>query len=135
MGEGRSFAHVALEMAQSATTQLTPMIGNTSQSIRLTKGALIRLAFHVVDRESFRVSLQVTSGIERGTVEKGLLVMANPGMGEPNFLHCFLINVRTHYRFGDSVVIRSAGDHSPAPELRQPPLAVFRLGIIAIALA
>src|SRR5213075_223588 len=55
--------------------------------------------------------------------------------GITDFLHRLLVNVRTHDLLDHAVVVRRPGDHAPAPELAEPPLAVFGLRIVAVALA
>src|SRR5436190_11986620 len=89
-GEGKSLAHVALNNAQITTTTATPNNGSRMDSSFLISELFIALAFQVVDRKTFRVSLQVARGIERHPVEQYFLLMVRSAMGIAALLHRLL---------------------------------------------
>src|SRR6185436_1417983 len=133
-GEGNSFAHVALERAQSARTTAIPSRGRMSQS-SLRVGLFINAsAFHVVDREALCVFLRLR-WVKSNVVEERFGVIVRSGVLVADLFHGLLVDVWAHDAFCDAGIIRRAGHHSPPPKLREPPDRVFGLGVVAVAFA
>src|SRR5260221_13525789 len=89
-------------------------------------------ALHAVDGESRGVAVEIRFRVELDAVEKRLRALIETAMLVSDLLHRFLVDVRAHDFFGHALVVRRALHEAPAAELRQPPLRVLRLWIVAV---
>src|SRR5262245_64140711 len=90
-------------------------------------GVLLREA---VDGERLRVLFRLTK-IQRAVKQGYLREFCRPGRLSHLF-HRFEIEILAHYALGDVRVVGRPLDHSPTPELREPPDAEYRLGVVAL---
>src|SRR4051812_13196154 len=91
------------------------------------------LAFQRFDWETGGIFLWLL-GIKGNPVKEGFGITVWAAMFVADFFHRLLIDVRPHHLLCDTLVVRRARDHSPAPKLREPPDGVLRLRVIAIPL-
>lgn len=96
---------------------------------------MARSALDRLHREGRGVGFEVGSGVEFDAVEEGFGAGIGSGVGVADFLHGFFIDVGAHDLLGDAFVVGSAFDKAPAAELREPPLGVFGLRVVAVAIA
>src|SRR5687768_15446633 len=92
------------------------------------------LAFEVFHRSARGIGLGIAR-IESDAVEEGLRRVVGAAMGITDFLHGLLIEIGAHDALGNALIVGCAGDHAPAAVLREKPLGILGLRIVAVPLA
>src|SRR5262245_58457262 len=118
-------------MPQRTMTAAKPIIGRSTSFATLVRVSLLiedivgglPSTLQTLDREALGVRLRILR-IERGAVEERLGLVVAAAVDDTELLHRFLVDVGAEHLFDDPFVVRLAGGHAPAPELREPPRAV-----------
>ena len=108
-------------MPQSGRSKLTHAFGQCMISYH---------AAALLTGNDSRVLLRVLA-VEHAVEERDRLLLGHLHR-HAHLLHGFEVDVRAQHPLGDAGVVRRALDHAPAPELRQPPLRVDLLRIVAV---
>src|SRR6266853_1726200 len=128
IGDGRSLATLPLRKAHKPSSKAMP----TRESKKSLTSFFISLPLQAVYREARRVFLGILR-VENGIGQlRGSQILR--GHFYTQFLHRFLVNIRSQHFLGGLLIVGCTLDHAPPPELTQPPVAVSPRREVAVAL-